>query len=162
MTDSKWLKKCFLKKYSLSTRPPPPFIAYVLYLMLYFETFPLFVYPSGNYWLRPSVDITTPCICNGQSDFYHEKQKEQQPPSYEDKTISLYNPICSSGGKLCPLSRICEYLCKYTYERAEKLDFSQIWVWKRKLCFLPHKNISFRRKQNKVHQKYQNFIRGDP
>ena len=34
-------------------------------------------------------------------------------------------------------------------------------VWKRAICFLPHAIISFRQKK-KVHQKYQNFIRGDP
>ena len=35
----------------------------------------------------------------------------------------------------------------------KNLDFSQIWVWKRAVRFLPHKVILFCRK-NKVNQKY--------
>ena len=44
----------------------------------------------------------------------------------------------------------------------KKLDVSQLWVWKRAVCFLPYKIISFRQKKNKVCQKYPNFIRRDP
>ena len=45
-------------------------------------------------------------------------------------------------------------------ERAEKLDFSQLWVWKRAVRFLPHEIISFQGKKNKLRQKYR-FIRRD-
>ena len=37
-----------------------------------------------------------------------------------------------------PLPRICVHLCKYMYERVEKLDFSQLKVWKR--AFYPAKS----------------------
>ena len=32
----------------------------------------------------------------------------------------------------------------------KKLDFSQLWVWKRAVCFLPHKIISFQQKNIKL------------
>ena len=60
-----------------------------------------------------------------------------------------------------PPGTYLRYLCKYTYEGIEKLDFSQLYVWKRTVSFYPVKLFRFAKK-NKVCLKYQNFIRGDP
>ena len=64
---------------------------------------------------------------------------------------------------MCPPCHVFAYIWANTRTSAlQKLDFSQLWVWKRAVHFLPHKVISFRWKKNKVRRKYQNFIRGDP
>ena len=74
--------------------------------------------------------------------------------------LTLFIP---TGGTLCPPCHVFAYNRANTRtSRLKKLDFSQLRVWKRAVRFLPHKVISFRREKNKVHQKYQNFIRGDP
>ena len=51
--------------------------------------------------------------------------------------LMLMLTISGPGGVsyMPPLPRICVYLCK--------LDFSQLYVWKRAVCFLPLKIISF-------------------
>ena len=61
-----------------------------------------------------------------------------------------------------PLLRICVYLCKYAYELVEKnLTFLSYEFGKGQYTFYPVKLSRFLEK-NKVHRKYQNFIRGDP
>ena len=61
---------------------------------------------------------------------------------YSKCSFTLLGP---RGGHIVPpLSHICVWLCKYAYERDEKLDFSQLWVWKRAV---PHEIISFQRKK---------------
>ena len=59
---------------------------------------------------------------------------------------SHFNPIC-------PLSRICVYLCKYTYECVEKISFPIVSLEKAisiLLCFA----------EKKARPKCPNFIRG--
>ena len=67
------------------------------------------------------------------------------------------------GGLYAPLRPcFCTYLCKYSRSALKKIDFFQLYVWKRAVCFLPRKIISFCRKKNDVRQKHPNFLGGDP
>ena len=60
-------------------------------------------------------------------------------------SIHLFGP---GGGTLCPPCHVFAYICANTHTRAlKKLDFSQLWVWKRAVHFLPRKVISFRWKK---------------
>ena len=81
----------------------------------------------------------------------------------------MFNPMWPGGGGLIvtvTLSHchchIFAYICANTRTSAlKKLDFSQLWVWKRAVHFYPVKLSRFAEK-NKVRWKKQNFIRGDP
>ena len=106
------------------------------------------------------------CVC-----FYHLwTRKWNKPTKILMRTTSRIIPTSSltllsprGGGTMCPPCHVFAYIWANTRSSAlEKLDFSQLWVWKRAVHFLPHKVISFRWKKNKVRRKYENFIRGDP
>ena len=56
-------------------------------------------------------------------------------------SIHLFGP---GGGTLCPPCHVFAYICANTHTSSlKKLDFSQLWVWKRAVHFLPRKVISF-------------------
>ena len=63
--------------------------------------------------------------------------------SQKSSLLTLFTP---TGGTLCPPPcHIFAYNQRISV--LKKLDFSQLWVWKRAVRLLPHKVISFRRKQ---------------
>ena len=58
------------------------------------------------------------------------------------KLFTLFGP--RGGGTLCPPCHIFVYICANKSTSAlKKLDFSQLWVWKRVVHFLPRQVISF-------------------
>ena len=63
----------------------------------------------------------------------------------KEVTLTLLAP---GGGTLCPPCYVFAYFCANTHTSSlKKLDFSQLWVWKRAVHFLPRKVISFRWKK---------------
>ena len=74
-------------------------------------------------------------------------------------SLPLFGP---GGGTLCPLCHVFAHICPNTRTSAlKKLDFSHFEFGKGQYTFYPVKLSRFLKK-NKVRQKYQNFIRGDP
>ena len=60
----------------------------------------------------------------------------------------LYTNTWQGGGTLYPPCYVFAYICANTRTISlKKLDFSQLWVWKRAVCFLFQKIISFRREK---------------
>ena len=73
--------------------------------------------------------------------------------------LTLFTP--GGGISAPPFQCICVYMCKYTYERFEKFDFSQNRVWKRAVRFLSRKIISFCLKKSSL-SELPEFRKGGP
>ena len=83
-------------------------------------------------------------------------------PTFSRKKVWEFNPIKTRGGIVPPPCHV--FACNRANTRTsvlKKLDFSQLWVWKRPYAFYPIKLFHLRGR-NKVCQKYQNFMRRDP
>ena len=79
--------------------------------------------------------------------------------------IEGVNPFYPGGQNVPPQ---VTYLCItghwhwYLYERVEKHDFSQWWIWKRAVRFLSHKVIPFCGKKKQSSPKMPKFHKGGP
>ena len=67
--------------------------------------------------------------------------------SYQSFLVTPPGPLtllAPGGGALCPPCYVFAYICANTRTSPlKKLDFSQLWVWKRAVPFFPRKFISF-------------------
>ena len=74
----------------------------------------------------------------------------------------LLTLLQDGGGAYMPPCHVFAYICANTRTSVlKKLDFSQLWVWKRAVHFLPSKVISFRW-EKKSSSEIPKFHKGGP